>query len=158
MRRETPTISTVHYGSAAASMDMLAQMDACDRHDFGAGHAAAAAALPKLMMMRQVGAPTTSNQETAKMAAPNRRLVKIIIIDPDENVPLDKCLLYSSAEKLTDATDQELFFEVDIKVLLDAHNDYRVTLRNKAVKERDEKLEPARIRDLRMVVVNIASF
>lgn len=97
------------------------------------------------------------NQEK-KVAKSTRRLVKVIIVDTDENVPLDKCVLYSGTEKLTDATDQELFFEIDIKNILDKHNEYRITLKDKSVKERVENLEPVKIRDLRMAVVNVATF
>lgn len=100
----------------------------------------------------------TAQRQEKKLATPQRRLVKVIIVDPDENIPLGQCLLYSGDEKLTDATDQELFFEIDIKSLLDKHNEARVKVRDKKVKERDEFLEPAKIRDLKMVVVNIASF
>lgn len=95
--------------------------------------------------------------EEAEMAN-TRRLVQIFICDPDDNVPLDQCLLYSGQAQLTDLTDQELYFEVDIRSLLAAHNEKRRTLRNKAVKERDEFLEPARVRDLKMTVVTIAQF
>ena len=87
-----------------------------------------------------------------------RRLVQIFIADPDENVPLDKCLLYSGEQKVTDLTDQELFFEVDVRTLLETHNAVRTKLVNKTVKERVEHLEPARVRDLKMNVVTIAQF
>lgn len=87
-----------------------------------------------------------------------RRIIKVIIIDPDEKVPLEKCVLYSGEEKLTDLNDQELFFEIDIKNKLDAHNEERKKLIDKSVKERKEHLEPIKIRDLRMVVVTVASF
>ena len=97
-----------------------------------------------------------ANQEVNVMAA--RRLVKVVIVDPNENIALDDCVLYSGDEKLTDATDQELFFEIDIKNLLEKHNEKRVKVIDKKVKERTEYLEPAKIRDLKMVVVNIASF
>lgn len=98
------------------------------------------------------------HQEIVNMANQQRRLVKVIIIDPNENVPLEDCVLYSGDEKMTDATDQELFFEVDIKKILDEHNAKRVKLLDKKVKERTEHLEPAKIRELKMVVVNIAAF
>lgn len=87
-----------------------------------------------------------------------RRIVQVFIADTDENVPLDKSVLYTGTQKLTDATDQELFFEVPIKEILDKHNAYRATLVNKKVKERTEYLEPVRIRDLKMVVVEVAKF
>lgn len=92
------------------------------------------------------------------MAKTPRRLIQIFIADPDENVPIDQCLLYSGEQNLTDLTDQELFFEVDVKSLLDKHNKARVQLVNKSVKERVEHLEPARVRDLKMTVVTIAQF
>lgn len=89
---------------------------------------------------------------------PSRRLVQVFIADPDENVPLEQSLLYTGTQKLTDATDQELFFEIDIKAILEKHNKARIGLVNKNVKERTEYLEPARVRDLRMVVTTIATF
>ena len=92
-----------------------------------------------------------------KVATPARRLVKVIIVDPDENLPLDHCLLYSGEEKLTDATDQELFFELDIKDMLAKHNERRIKIVDKKVKERTEYLEPAKVRDLKMVVVTVAT-
>lgn len=93
-----------------------------------------------------------------KSMAQVRRLVQVFIADPDENVPLENSLLYSGEQKLTDATDQELFFEIDMKSILDKHNELRKTLINKKVKERTEYLEPTKIRDLKMVVVDVASF
>jgi hypothetical protein len=88
----------------------------------------------------------------------SRRLVQVFIADPDENVPLESCLLYSGKQKLTDLTDQELFFEIDIKSIMDTHNQKRASIVNKSIKERTENLEPARIRDLKMTVVTIATF
>lgn len=90
-----------------------------------------------------------------------RRVVQVFIVDPDERVPLEKALLYQGEQKLTDATDRELFFEIDIKRLLDRHNEERVQILDKeatAKSGRDVYLEPIRIRDLKMVVVNIATF
>lgn len=87
-----------------------------------------------------------------------RRLVQVFIADPDENVPLDQSMLYRGEQKLTDATDQELFFEIDIKSAIDKHNAERIKIINKKVKERTEYLEPAKIRDLKMVVVTVANF
>lgn len=86
------------------------------------------------------------------------RIVQVYIADTDENVPVENRILYSGTQKLTDATDQELFFEIGIKEILDKHNTYRATLVNKKIKERTENLEPVKIRDLKMVVVNIATF
>lgn len=89
------------------------------------------------------------------------RIVKIFIADPNENLPLDKRLLHSGDEQLTDLTDQELYFEVPIADLLKKHNAMRATTIDKKQTEkfgRDVFLEPVRIRDLKMVVVVVAGF
>jgi hypothetical protein len=146
--------STVDYSVAAAKFAALQQgaaqvFGAVDPHPF------------KHMIQTELDrrdARQPTPKEIAPVATNQRRLVQIFIADPDENVPLDQCLLYSGEQKLTDLTDQELFFEVDVKKVLDEHNAKRVTLVNKTVKERTENLEPARVRDLKMTVVTIASF
>jgi hypothetical protein len=89
------------------------------------------------------------------------RIVKVFIADSNENLPLEKRVLHSGAERLTDLTDQELFFDVPIAELLAKHNDVRKATVDKAQAEkfgRDIFLEPARIRDLKMVVVTVAQF
>lgn len=88
----------------------------------------------------------------------DRRYVRVLVVDPNENIPLDQCMLYAGEEKLTDLTDEELFFELEIKTLLAAHNAKRVKVIDKKVKERTEHLEPAKVRDLKMVVVTVAKF
>lgn len=95
------------------------------------------------------------NQEENEVT---RRLVQVFIADPNENVPLEHSMLYMGEQKLTDATDQELFYEIEIKSILDEHNKKRVKWTDRKVKERVEHLEPARVRDLKMIVVTVASF
>lgn len=87
-----------------------------------------------------------------------RRLVQVFITDPDEKVPLESCLLYSGQQKMTDLTDTELFFEIDIKSVLETHNAVRAKIVDKAVKERTQYLEPTRVSKLKMVVVDVAKF
>lgn len=86
----------------------------------------------------------------------SRRIVQVFIADPDENIPVNDCLLYRGDEHLTDLNDQELFFELDIKELLENHNKKRVKIVDKKFKDRTEYLEPAKIRDLKMIVVTVA--
>lgn len=96
--------------------------------------------------------PATENQ---------MRIVKVYIADSDENLELEQRLLYSGEEKLTDFTDQELFFEVPINDILKKHNEVRSKTVDKKASEkfgRDIFLEPVRIRDLEMVVVEVAVF
>lgn len=90
--------------------------------------------------------------------ANQRRVVRVLVVDPNENVPLGDCLLFRSEEKLTDLTDQELFFEIGIQNMLDAHNEKRKKIIDKNVKDRTEYLGAARIRDLKMLVVTLAQF
>ena len=77
------------------------------------------------------------------------------------NVPLADQLLYTGKEKLTDATDQELFYEIPINEILSRHNALRATLNDKKASDKfgkEVKLEPIRIRDLKMTIVDIAKF
>lgn len=99
--------------------------------------------------------------EQQNMTAIARRIVQVFIADTNENVPLDESILYKGDPKLTDLIDNELFFEVGISATLTAHNLKRVKWLDKEATKRAGKdvfLDPAKIRDLKMVVVTIASF
>lgn len=109
----------------------------------------------KFLQQQQIVAQTNKEKDTM---ARKLRIVQVFIADTDENIPLDRAILFKGDQKLTDSTDQELFFEIDIKTILDTFNKFRVTVLNKKVKERTEYLEPVKIRDLKMTVVNIAEF
>lgn len=85
------------------------------------------------------------------------RIVQIYIADTYDSIPLDKRLLYEGKPFFTDLTDQELFFTLDVNGILTKHNEYRTTVRDKRVKDREEMLEPARVRDLKMVVVTVVA-
>jgi hypothetical protein len=107
-------------------------------------------------LMQAINQPQPKEQPMS-----NARIVKIFIADPNENLPLEKRVLFSGDEQLTDLTDQELFYEVPIADLLAKHNDVRKATVDKKQAEkfgRDIFLEPARIRDLKMVVVTVAQF
>lgn len=89
------------------------------------------------------------------------RIVKVFIADIDNNIPVNDRVIYRGDEKFTDLTDQELYFELPMAELLAQHNEYRSTLMDKKASEkfgRDVKLEPIKVRDLKMCVVDIASF
>ena len=91
----------------------------------------------------------------------NRRIVQVFIADPNENVPLDQAVLYKGEQKLTDCTDAELFFELNIGPLLAEHNAKRVKWPDKELTHKVGKdifLEPVKIRELAMRVVEIAKF
>jgi hypothetical protein len=97
-----------------------------------------------------------AGMEKQKMAV-TRRIVRVYISDTNENVPIGECLLFKGDEQLTDADDNELFFEIDVKGLLATHNEKRVKYVDKKVKDRTEYLEPAKVRDLKMTVVVLAT-
>jgi len=100
-------------------------------------------------------------EEKEELSDTDRRIVQVFIADPDENVPIDRCLLYSGDQHLTDSTDEELFYDVEIKQMLADYNVFRVTVVDKgqsAQYGREVFLDPAKIRDLKMTVAVAASF
>lgn len=169
---DLPTITNSNYGSTCYIPDTMTTTTAIIGGNTGGyvGSVSATGAtqyIPnqrgedpfKRKLFEKVLAEVAMKQEKKEMAiSVNRRIVKVIIVDPDDRVPLDQCILYSGEEKLTDLTDQELFFEIEIKSLLDEHNKTRVKIIDKEIKERTENLEPIKIRDLRMVVIDVAKF
>jgi hypothetical protein len=99
--------------------------------------------------------------QTKSMGNANRRIVQVVIADPEPSVPLEHAVLFKSDERFTDLTDAELFFEVPMAETLKAFNEKRVKWLDKEASKRSGKdcyLEPVKIRDLRMVVVNVATF
>lgn len=104
--------------------------------------------------------PCALNLEIGENKVSNRRLVKVMIVDPDERVAVDKAVLINEPEKITDLDDQELFFELDIKNLIDNHNEVRASIVDKKMStaEKTVYLEPIRVRDLTMLVLTIANF
>lgn len=134
--REMPEISKTAYSSSSSSMEPSTSDES--QHAF--------------MEIQEV-----EEGEVEDM----RRIVQVFIADINEDIPLEFGLLYTGEATFTDLTDEELFFEIGMKELLDKHNIIRAETKDKkATKEsgRDVYLEPARIRDLKMVVVDIADF
>jgi len=91
------------------------------------------------------------------MAKSARRIVRIIISDNHEDILLTNTVLYDSGEITTDQTDQELYFDLDMKGLLEKHNATRTATLDTEYPESTVYLEAARIRDLNMTVITIAA-
>jgi hypothetical protein len=147
---ETPTISGMAYTSS--SLDGAAWLREAMQNK-AEGRLGVAEALKQVQPQ-----PLPHKEQPIVSTA---RIVKVFIADSNDNLPLDKRVLHTGAEQLTDLTDQELFFEVPIAELLAKHNAVRAATVDKKQAEkfgRDIFLEPARIRDLKMVVVTVASF
>jgi hypothetical protein len=149
---ELPTITKSAYASSAVDHMALGVGAALFQH----------AQNPQNQFVAQLINPQQqAAQAQGKAEMSNARIVKVFIADPNDNLPLEKRVLYKGDEMLTDLTDQELFYEVPIAELLAKHNEYRKTVVDKKQAEkfgRDIFMEAARIRDLRMVVVDVAKF
>jgi hypothetical protein len=154
---ELPTITNSQYGSLTTAINPMLVGNAIVGDDTVGGNIVRPTAGSAV---RGITSNFLVMENTPKMAAPAvRRLVRVIIADPHPDIPLNKALLHNGEEQFTDATDSELFFEVPIQELLKQHNDkVRSMAKNSAVKDRTEYLPPARIRDLKMTVITIASF
>lgn len=148
---ELPTISKSMYASSVVdSMAALGLGGGLDRR-----------IQPAPLNVGQALGAAMANHFQEQQNVSTARIVKVFIADPNDNLPLDKRILYKGEEMLTDLTDQELFYEVPISEMLAKHNEYRKSVVDKKQAEkfgRDIFLEPARIRDLRMVVVDVAKF
>ncbi len=110
---------------------------------------------------QEIGLWPKVDKSNKKEIIMSKRMVQVLIADPDENVLLESSLLFKGEPKLTDLTDTELFYEIDIKPLLDKHNEIRKATKDKPQSNKfgkDIYLEPAKIRDLKMIVVEIAKF
>ncbi len=161
---ELPLMATSSYASASMGLGEARSLGSwINSHPYGQSvdKKVDYSEIAKIALAKQKPAliPTfVSPKQPEESKMPKRRIVQVFIADTDENVPLDQCLLYKGDQKLTDATDQELFFEIDIKSVIDKHNKSRAEMVNKIIKERVEYLEPVKIRDLKMTVVTIAEF
>ena len=157
MNNEMPAVGYSSYGSAQAGnlnqhMANLAEVNQLNQmNQF--------ASAQQLSEHYQREAAARHAPQEPAMAAPARRLVQVFIVDPDPRLPIEWCVIHEDDKpRITDATDQELFYEIDIRALLQVHNERRATVVDKNVKERVEHLEPARIRDLKMQIVEVATF
>lgn len=90
-----------------------------------------------------------------------KRYVQVFIVDPDDNVPIEQSVLYKSEPFFTDKTNRELWFDVEVKEILERHNKLRKSLIDKKASRKygkDIHLEEARIKDLKMIVIEIVGF
>ena len=93
-------------------------------------------------------------------AVSKRRLVIVLIVDPDERVPVEKSVLYRSDIFLTDETNEEIYFGLNMAQMLKDHNEKRADIEDedKSTVEKPRFLKPARISDLSWTVVELATF
>lgn len=90
---------------------------------------------PEAIIKKTYAAVETFSTEVNKMSVKvnksqedkmnTRRLVEVIVIDPDSRVPDDKALLLHTHPFLTDASDKAIFYEHGLAELLKEHNKVR---------------------------------
>jgi len=69
-----------------------------------------------------------------------RRLVRIMVVDPDTRLKPGQSLLYLSEKPfMTDADSDELRSEINMKALLEEHNRLRGTIEDKSESRKFEK-------------------
>lgn len=105
--------------------------------------------------LAQTQVVTPNEEEEMKMT---RRLVQVLVFDPDVRVPDEKSELYKSEEYLTVKTDEELKMEIDFKTLLPKHNDMRKKIVDEDKSETIEKdiyLKAIKMRDLEVLVFDL---
>jgi hypothetical protein len=78
-------------------------------------------------------------REKEDMAKSGRRIVQVFVIDPDEALPLEHAVLHMGGQQVTDATDEELYYQINIPALLEQHNQTRQELDLPAIRIRDLK-------------------
>jgi hypothetical protein len=148
---ETPQITGSYYNSSSSNLDCIQ----------GGVQQVVWPQRPPPAISPKPAAETETQAKIMANDKTTRRIVQVFIADPNENVPLEKSVLYTGEPKLTDLNDTELFFEVPIQDLLKKHNEVRKTVVDKEASKRAGKdilLDPVKIRDLRMVVVTVAQF
>ncbi len=87
---------------------------------------------------------------SANAAEPGKRYVSVWVIDQDENIPLDHSILYEQKMWFTDRTPDEIRAGIPLLLLVDKHNIYRETLKDKEGKP----LKKVRLRDISIVIRN----
>lgn len=105
--------------------------------------------------LAQTQVVTPNEEEEMKTT---RRLVQVLVFDPDVRVPDEKSELYKSEEYLTVKTDEELKMEIDFKTLLPKHNDMRKKIVDEDKSETIEKdiyLKAIKMRDLEVLVFDL---
>ena len=112
-------------------------------------------------IMKMAALGRNRSEETMTKQAKTRRIVNIYIVDPDKAVPMDKALLYSRENLLTEDEDQDLLFNLDVKDIVTKHNSVRVTILDE---EKTDKrgsnvyLQEVRPSELTMKIVTLAQF
>lgn len=150
--KETPTITTSCY--ASSSPEWILTDTENDDPPTLRGYIADAVDFKAIINQQTLS-------EITNMPNSARRIVQVFVADPNENVPLEHSVLFKGEQKLTDLTDTELFFEVPMAEILKSHNEKRVKFLDKEATKRagkDVVLDPVKIRELKMVVVNVAQF
>ena len=101
---------------------------------------------------------TQEKKGEENMSQAKRRLVQMVVYDPNLNVADEDSVLYDSGLMVSSKTEEELKLELDFKTLLREYNEKRVKVLDNARTETVGKeiyLKPAKISDLVIEFVTI---
>jgi len=96
-----------------------------------------------------------------KMKQVTKRLVQVFVVDPDKRVDDEHSVVHKSEVMVSSKTNEELFYDVDWKAVLAAHNTYRASVVHddrSEVRGKDIHLKPVKVSDLERQVVVLANF
>jgi hypothetical protein len=91
-------------------------------------------------------------QELPNMPQISRRVVQLFILDPDPKVPNENSLVWEGKTKVTDLSDEELWFDEGVN----SGAQIREQLKKHNLKRKELELEEVRLRDLQRKVSLIA--
>jgi hypothetical protein len=93
-----------------------------------------------------------------KSSNTSKRLVRVLVVDLDSNVPADKSVIHDE-EMFTDLSNSGIVMSLRLKELLDEYNS---EVRTKLTKETEEgkllPLKPLHLNDVNVSIINIHSF
>lgn len=102
-----------------------------------------------------------TNTKKEKKMSQQRRMVHVLVVDPDLKVPDEQSVLHDSKEFVTSKTDEELKYDLNLKTMLEEHNVVRGKVVDEAASEKRGKdifLKKIKISNLVIHVYETAKF
>lgn len=90
-----------------------------------------------------------------------KRLVQVMVVDPDKRVPDEKSVVHMGTAVLTSLADEDLLLEVDMKGELAKHNEIRAKIEDEDRSDKRNKsvyLKPVKVSDLEVRIFVIQKF
>jgi hypothetical protein len=87
----------------------------------------------------------------------NKRLVRVLVVDSDKNVPVEKSKVFDS-ELFTDLSDEGIKLSLNLAAALEEHNKARTTFYRETDEGNKVFLKEAKITDLKIAILTIFAF